>query len=168
MAFLVLFWKPIAAFLAVLAVVIFVGAEKHGYDERRRDEGRAEIQQKWDTAIAAQAAREKAAAQEADDFANRLEAKRNADFDKVAKHSAELEARLAALSIGPDLTRSVRESIRAANGEDAGTVAADTSSSTGLAYDDWSRNLLREYRECRDQVINIVKWDDDRVKGASP
>jgi hypothetical protein len=43
------FWKPIAGILAILALMGFVAYEKHHYDEARRDEGRAEVQAKWDT-----------------------------------------------------------------------------------------------------------------------
>ncbi len=47
------FWKPLAIGLAVLVLVVGFGIAKHRYDEAKRDEGRSEIQAKWDVDKAA-------------------------------------------------------------------------------------------------------------------
>lgn len=167
MPFLIAFWKPIAALLLIVAVVAALAIAKHGYDERKRDEGRAEVQAKWDAAIAAQKVRELAAAKEADEFANRLEAKRSADFARLAKRAAALEARLAAVPVGPDLVGELRNTVRAANSTGTGEPAkADTAASgttDGLAIVQWFDKVGELYRACRERQEAWVKWDDARV-----
>jgi len=167
MTFLLAFWKPIAAILAVLAVVATVGIMKHRYDERRRDEGRTEIQVKWDAAKVAQHAREVVAAKEADEFQTRAYAKRDADFNALARRNAVLAARLAAIPVGPDLAASLRDTIRTSNGESPGEpakgaapVAAATSE---LDVAEWGAKVGEQYRACREQVIGWIKWDDRRA-----
>jgi hypothetical protein len=174
MPFLLMFWKPIAAIVAVLALVATVAILKHSYDEHRRDEGRSEVQVKWDAANAAQKQREILAAKEADEYANRLEAKRKLDFDRLAKRTAQLEARLAAQSVAPDITGSVRDTIRAANatgtGEPAkagpsatGTAGAAGAAVDGLTFVKWFDQVGEQYRACRERVEGWVKWDNERV-----
>lgn len=57
MPFLVAFWKPIAAIVAVLALLATVAVIKHRYDEARRDEGRAEVRAELAPKLAAAEAR---------------------------------------------------------------------------------------------------------------
>jgi hypothetical protein len=45
------FWKPIAAIVGVLILLASFFALKHSYDEGRRDEGRAEVQAKFDAYV---------------------------------------------------------------------------------------------------------------------
>ena len=47
------FWKPLALGLALLALWLSIGALKHRYDEGKRDEGRAEVQAKFDEYVTA-------------------------------------------------------------------------------------------------------------------
>ena len=164
MPFLLTFWKPIAAVLLLVALVGALAFAKHGYDERRRSEGRAEVTAKWDAAIAAQKVREIAAAKEADEFQMRVEAKREADFKRLlAARTAELQTRLSALSIGPDLTVELRNAVRAANEQGARKPAEDPTPATGLAVAEWFDQVAKQYRACREQVIGWIKWDDERV-----
>lgn len=132
--------------------------------EHYRDQGRAEVNLLWHQAIVKQQEKEVQAAKEAEDFANHLEAKRNADFGKLAKRNKELEAKLASISLGPELTASVRESIRASNGEDARKPEENPPTATGLDYDNWAKTCALQYREAVDQIRAIVLWDDRRTQ----
>lgn len=60
MILLLRFWKPLAGVVLLLAVVLAVLSWKHGYDEARRGEGRAEVQAQFDAYV--QAARERSTA----------------------------------------------------------------------------------------------------------
>lgn len=48
------FWKPIAALVAIIVLTAAISVAKHRYDEARRDEGRAEVQAKFNDYKAAQ------------------------------------------------------------------------------------------------------------------
>lgn len=58
MAFLFTFWKPIAAGIAIVAVLIALGVVKHRYDEGKREEGRAALRPQLEASIAAEKERE--------------------------------------------------------------------------------------------------------------
>jgi hypothetical protein len=163
MPFLLAFWKPIAAIVLVIALVAAVGIAKHSYDERRRDEGRAEIQASWDAAKAAQKARELVAAKEADDYQRRVDAKRQLDFDKLSKRTVELENRLAAVPVGPDLVGELQHAVDTANDKSAGKPAENPAATTGLALSNWFNQVAKQYRECRETVIGWIEWDDRRI-----
>jgi len=169
MPFLLMFWKPIAAALAIFALLAFVAVEKHLYDERRRDEGRQEVQTRWDAAMAAQRLREAKAAQEADDFQRRADEKARKDFAvALAQRTAEVEARLAARPASIDLSRSLSNATRAANGQSTGESAqADPTAATvpdELAVARWYDQVAEQYRACRDRVAAWTAWDDARVQ----
>jgi len=165
MPFLLMFWKPIAGVLLVVALVAAVGLTKHRYDEHRRDEGRAEVQTKWDAANAAQKIREVKAAKEADEFQLRVEAKREAEFKRLlVARTAEIQSRLSAVSVDSALASELRNAVRAANEQGAGKPAQDPTPVTGLAVAEWFDQVAKQYRACREQVVGWVKWDDERVK----
>jgi hypothetical protein len=168
MPFLLTFWKPIAAILAMLAIVSFFAIAKHSYDERRRDEGRQEVQSRWDAAVAAQRVRELKAAQEADDFQRRADAKRELDFKQLlAARTSEIQARLASRHASVDLSRSLSDATRAANGQGTRKPAeADPTPATvpdELAVAEWFDQVASQYRACRERVDGWIKWDDERV-----
>lgn len=154
----------LAAGLAILALVGSAWFAKHSYDERRRDEGRAEIRQLWHEAVVAQQAKEEKAAAAAQDFATRLEVKRGKDFDALARRNKALEDRLAAVPVGPDLVVSLRDAVRTSNGEEGPRAPEENAAaSTGLAVSTWFSEVARLYRSCREQVAGWIAWDDDRV-----
>ena len=169
MPFLLAFWKPIAAILLVVALVGTVAFAKHAYDERRRDEGRAEVTAKWDAANAAQKVREAKAAAEADDFQRRADAKRDADFKRqLAGRTTELLGRLSASHISGDVVGELRATVRIANdatgtGKPADSSAAPTGATDGRSLTEWFATVGQQYRACRETVIAWIKWDDERV-----
>jgi len=174
MPFLLMFWKPIAGVLLVIALVAAVGLTKHRYDEGRRDEGRVEVQAKWDAAIVVQKEREVKAAKDAEAMQLQAETKRDADFKQLlAARTAEIKSQLASRSISSGLTVQLRNTTRAANSgvestrkpaEDSATVAGPP---TELAIAEWYDQVAKQYRACREQVIGWIKWDNERV-GEAP
>jgi len=166
-AFIKTFWKPIALVLIALALVVTFGLAKRHYDNSKIAIGEARVQAKWDAAIAAQKAREARAAAEAEDFANRLDAKRQKDFDDLKKRTVAAENELARVRIAASLAASLRDTVRAANGEDARAPAKDSAATaeppSGLTVAKWFDIVGEQYRACREQVMEIVKWDDARV-----
>jgi Tfp pilus assembly protein PilV len=166
--FLLEFWKPIAAVLAIIAVLATAAILKGNYDERKREEGRNEVRMEWHQAVVAQQAREEKAAEEADRFQRAADAKREADFKTLlAARSAEIQARLAARNASVDLSRSLSDATRAANNEGTGkSTQADPTAATvpnELAVAEWFDQVASQYRACRERVDGWIKWDDERV-----
>lgn len=158
--------------LAILAIGGSAWLAKASYDNARRDEGRNEIRQLWHQAVVAQQKREADAAAEADRFQRSADAKRDADFKRLAQRTVEAESRLAAHSISGDLAVSLSNATRAANGESTGESAKAAAASPAIPADEltvakWYDKVAEAYSICRDRVAGWVKWDDDRLKGAT-
>lgn len=152
--------------IGALALVLIVAGLKHGYDERRRDEGRAEIREQWD---ADKAARLKAftemttrwvtAQQEADANLKKLDTERQRRLDDAKRHAlalppADAGMRFPASAVGvlDDARNSDAETARPAGQPAGGPAAAAADSTVGLVTQ-WAVDVIGYYNACRDQVI---------------
>lgn len=172
MPFLLTWWRPIAAAVALVALYLAVVGLKHSYDEGKRDEGRAEVQAKFDAYVTAAMERTSAITLAWD--AKRIEAEtagKVAD-DERAKRFAESKMRAQALpaavaavvvpapAVGV-LQRAIDDSAAATGpareSEPAHPIAAEHPDDTGAAstvglLTAWGLEVVRLYDACRDQV----------------
>ena len=91
MPFLIAFWKPIAGILLIVAIVATLGWAKNSYDEGKRDEGRTEVQGKWDADRTARIKR-------TTEITLELSGKLMAAKDAAAKREGEVNARFQTLA----------------------------------------------------------------------
>jgi hypothetical protein len=186
MPFFIAFWKPIAGILLVLALVGTVAFAKHRYDERRRDEGRVEVQAKWDAYKAEQIERTTAMTMLWD--SKRQEVDRvSADRDKLrdertrtlASAVSSLPVAVAGVVVPAVAVSVLNAGASAANaagtpGEPEKTVAtsAPSADSTVGRITGWTVLVLDILGECRDRVAEWDKFYADlraaQPKGVTP
>lgn len=172
MPFLLTWWRPIAAAVALVALYLAVVGLKHSYDEGKRDEGRAEVQAKFDAYVTAAMERTSAITLAWD--AKRIEAEtagKVAD-DERAKRFAESKMRAQALpaavaavvvpaaALGV-LDDAIRASDRAETPGSAGAPVENPAAATPAATEPdgtvglltaWGLEVVALYDACRDQV----------------
>lgn len=153
-----LFWLKIVLLLAIVASVTYA---VHRYNEGLRDEGRQEVQAKWDAATKlANEIEEKAAAQREADL-EKANVDRDKRFAELAGRNAALQAQLASERVGSATLRSLLDSVRTSNAEGtAGGTPQDSTpvtESTGDKLADWFAEVAKLYASCRRQVIC---WND--------
>lgn len=153
MPFLLAFWKPIVCVLALVALMATIAITKHHYDEARRDEGRAEVQAKWD---ADKAARIKRTTELTLLLSGKLqEAKDETDKAKRASVAAfvrpkDLAGRVASgpgVRMGGDLIGVLDAAASAANSQrpDAGTTARTDTVSASAEAKTYDERELADY-----------------------
>lgn len=157
--------------VAILAAVLILLGMKHGYDESRRDEGRAEVQAKWDTD---KAARLKAytdmttqwvtAQQDAEKNAAALAAERqgrinDAKLRALALPPADAGLRFPASARGV-LNDAVRDSAATAGpAAEPAKPPADAAADTRVdIVTQWAVDVVGYYNACRDQVIGWQRF----------
>lgn len=167
---------------AILTAVLFVMGYKHQYDERRRGEGRAEIQAKWEVD---KAARIRAFSDKQREYveasleAEQLKKDRDAE---LFKRQQDAKRRLAAI---PKDVADTRIPVVAGvlNGTDhsAGTAPAagqperdptgspaNSDTTVGL-WAQWSETMKGLYESCRSEVIGLVThYNNLREKSKQP
>lgn len=165
--FLMTFWKPIAIIVLVAVIAGAAAWWKHSYDERRRDEGRLEVQLAWDEAIEAQKVADRKNAEETRTRLAAQEADRAKQFAALRNRNRALESQLAAVRVDTALIAGMRDSVRTANAAGAGSPPNDAAPATGAPdgnqVNNWFADVAELYRRCRDQVGAWVEWDNRRV-----
>lgn len=170
--FLLTFWKPIAIVLVVAALATAVGIEKHRYDERRRDEGRAEIQSKWDADIQVRIARTTAITnlwdgerQRADKEAEDHERIRVALFADVASLSDRLSDRDRAMVVPAGAVRVLNSAVVAANTDAAATPGKPVEEASATSGDSnvgelvkWGIDCAKKYADAVDEVLGLQSF----------
>lgn len=181
-ALLFRFWKPLAGALLALAVVLAVLSAKHSYDDGRRDEGRAEIQAKFDAYVTAARERATALALAWDQQRQAADAAERELDDARSQRRAAAVAQVAALP--PDVARApvpaaafgvldaaVAASNAAAVAGPAGqSDAPGAAPAAGPANDGrdgqvgaligWAAAVVDLYDQCRAQVNGWVRFYD--------
>ena len=180
-AFLAAAWlflkSPLGHFVlgvaSMVAVALMLLGFKHSYDERRRDEGRAEIQAKWDAdkaarlrAYTAMTTQWVTAQLDAESLAKQLASERQGRIEDAKKRAHNLPPADAALRF-PASARSVlndavgpvepAETPRPAGGAASGAAAAAEDSSVELVTQ-WAVDVVGFYNACRDEVIGWQKF----------
>lgn len=175
------FWKPIAGALLVLAVVLAIGAAKHSYDSARRDEGRAEVQAKFDAYVAAARERATALALAWDEQRQAADAAERELDDERTKRRAATVAEVAALP--PDVARApvpavalgvLDDAIAASNAAAAAGSAGQPDEAPAAAPADspvspggdgqlgpligWAATVIDLYDQCRAQVSGWARF----------
>lgn len=166
------FWKPIAIGLAVLAIVLAAGALKRGYDDGKRAEGAAPVQEMHDAYVKAARERTTAITLAWDQKRIEAEAAGKAADDERARRIAESKKRAAALPAAVAavvvpaaalelLDDAIRTSDRAETPGSAGApvenppavtpAAAEPDGTVGLLTA-WGLEVVALYDACRDQV----------------
>ena len=157
--------------VALLAAVLILLGLKHGYDERRRDEGRAEVKALWDAdtqrrvhAFAEAMTKYVTAQEEAEKNAQALAAERQKRID---------DAKLRALALPPAdagvrFPASARGVLNDAVGDSApatGPAAEPVKSASAPAEDSnvgivtqWAVDVIGYYNACREQVIGLQSF----------
>ncbi len=169
MTFLLAFWKPIAAVAAVIVLAIAVMAWKHSYDGARREEGRAEVQEKWDMAKAAAL---KASNEQEQRWIGEVAAREKAEQERDNERAKRTEVAADAAKRLPDRVARVvvpRESVRVLNdaiarsdtappagpaakpSEKAAAAPEGADSTVGLLTQ-WGVSCISAYDEARSMV----------------
>jgi len=174
MSFLLAFWKPIAALVVVALLAVAVIAWKHSYDEARRDEGRGEVQEKWDQAKAAAL---KANTEQEQRWASERDARVKAEQerdDERTKRATEAANAAKSLPAADARVRVARSAVRVLNNAiDAGNptpapgpaakpdkatpAAAEGADSTVGLLTQWGVACISAYDEARSMVKG---WQD--------
>ena len=190
MPFLLMFWKPLAGILLIAALAAGALFAKHGYDERRREEGRAEIRAEWKadterrvamtTAITNEWNAKRIEAETAIGERDRERAQRQADNQARARAlpPAVAGGHFSGVAVSV-LNRAASDSAAAA--EPAGATAraapaaaddSDDSDATVGAVVEWGVTLIGMYETCRTRV---GEWQEfyaalqaAQPKGADP
>jgi hypothetical protein len=135
-------WLKLGFLVALVAGVFFL---KHGYDEGKRDEGRAEVHKLWDAAVAAQKTREAEAAKAAEALAAEQDAERAKAFALLAGRNHALEVQLSAARVDQSILVGLRDAVRTANAEGSREPAKDTAAAAGpadgLSFVNWFDNV---------------------------
>lgn len=170
-------WLKLAALGALVLVLLGL---KHAYDEGKRDEGRAEVQAKWD---ADKAARIRAFSDMTSKWATeqqRADAlqKEKDDARNIAANRA--RARAAAIPAGDASVRIPASAIRVLNdavadstispgaaGKPAEGATAATADSDVAALVQWGLTCVDLYSQARDTVIGWVAYYS-RLRAAQP
>ena len=162
---LIPFWVKalVIAGLVAAAAVAF-----HFWKEKIREEGREEVRAEWAAAREAAKRVAEAANKRAEDDSAAREAKREKDFVQLRNKNRRLEAQLMGACVDPTLLASMRDAVRASNDKGAGVTEDSpptaTGTPSGLAVSEWFIEVARLYRNCREQVIGWIEWDDRRVQ----
>lgn len=168
MTFLLAFWKPIAMILAAVALVAAIAIAKHSYDEGKRDEGRADIQAKWDAdsarrmaQVTAQTLAWDAQRQKTDTAVAERDKARQEAANAISQRVANLPQVVRDQRVPAAFVGVLRDSANAANlagtpGEPdkapaATAASADAESDLGLVAG-WISDVARIHAECRDRV----------------
>lgn len=165
MPFLLAFWRPIAMGVGALLLVAALAWAKHGYDERRREEGRSELRpQIVELQSSIEATRQRAA-----DMANRWAAQ----VDKTEAASRQTETnraqtfaalqdragRIAAPSrLSPDAVRLSDDARSAASGQAAGPAAkpAETAPAPSRSTEEFIVSLYEWAGSCK---ARVSEWE---------
>ena len=171
-SFLLTFWKPIAIILVVIALAAAVGIEKHRYDERRRDEGRADIQAKWDADIQVRIKRTTEITnlwdqqrQRADKEAEDHERIRIALFADVATLSARVPDRDRAVVVPASAVRVLNSAVVAANTDAASASGKPREEASATSGDSnvgelvkWGIDCATKYADAVDEVLGLQSF----------
>lgn len=174
LALAIKFWKPLAMVLGAIVLMTVVGIAKHRYDDGKREEGRAEIQAKWDADKAERIKRTTEITNLWD--SKRQEAEKNAeDRDHERRLRADL-ATVAARGLPPAVARIVVPHSAVSvldRAIDAGSAtqiagparepakasapAAEGADSTVGLLTQWGVQCIAAYEEARGMVVG---WQD--------
>lgn len=174
MTFLLAFWKPIALGIVLVLLAVAVGVEKHRYDERRRDEGRAQIQAKWDAdkaariqAVTDQVSRWDAERQKYDKAQQELSNERSLRAALAANAARSLPRTVADTAFPAAAAGVLNDAIHASDtastpgpsaepAKEAATSPAAADSTVG-AVTEWAVGCVAAYEEARGMVAG---WQD--------
>ncbi len=178
MTFLLAFWKPIAGIVGVLILLVGLLALKHSYDEGKRDEGRAEIQAKFDAYVQESTKQVAAVTAKWDQQRQAAETAAEGLANERSKRAAEAQIRVralphavAAVVVAPAAVDILRDAIDASNQptttrpadqpvEARPTAAADPDdgATTVGRLSEWALQVISQYSECRDQVHGWIAF----------
>jgi hypothetical protein len=170
--FLVTFWKPLALIIIIATLATAVGVAKHNYDERRRDEGRAEVQAKWDADKKVRIERTTAIVNLWDKERQRADASeldhdrmRTALFGSVEDLRRNIPPVDRDRSFPASGVRVLNSAVVAANtdtpstpGQPVKNSAPAQADSTVGAVVEWGVGCATQYAACRDQVGGLIDF----------
>lgn len=157
---------------AVIALALFAAGLKHGYDDRRRDEGRAEIQSKWDAdkaerlrAYTAMTTKWITAQTDAEKAIKERDDARAHKFDQAKTRAAELPEHLAAMPVPFESVVVLNDAIRQSSvagpaGKSEDAAAGPAADSTVGAFTQWGTGVIDMYDACRERVRNWESFYD--------
>lgn len=154
--------------LILAAVIGTIGLMLHHWKESLREEGREEVRKEWAAARKAAEAVATAANRRAEIDSAAREAQREKDFRNLRIANGRLQAQLMGACVDPTLLASMRDAVNASNDKGPGETPPGPPAAArppdGLAVAEWFNQVAFLYRQCREQVIGWIEWDDRRVK----